>query len=118
MKRLLLSSLIAALLVGSSIGFVSHALSFRGGAKYDPPIPEDEWEKMRELPIAKAEEILRARRKPLTRVEWIEDSVGHPYFWKGVARHSVAPIIGVFIACVVVGRLSDYERMRPERGKT
>jgi hypothetical protein len=108
MKRLLISSLIAALLIGPSIGFASHVLSFRGGAKYDPPIPADEWQKIRELPISQAHEILQARQKPLTRLDWIQDSVLHSYFWRGVARQSMVPVLGVFIACVFVGRFSKY----------
>ena len=75
MNRLLVSSLITALSIGSCIGFANHVQSFRGGAK-------------------------------LTRMEWVQDSIGHAYFWEGVAKQSMVPVLGVFIACVFVGRLN------------
>jgi len=118
MNRLIVTSLIAALFIGPCIGFANHVQSFRGGAKYDPPIPADEWQKIRDLPIAQADEILRERQKPLTRMEWVKDSAGHAYFWKGVAKQSMAPVLGVFIACIFVGRLNGQDSLRPERCAT
>jgi len=38
-------------------------------------------------------------------MEWIKDSLGHSCVGKGVARLRVIPIVGVFIACVFIGRL-------------
>jgi len=118
MNRLLVTSLIAALLIGPCIGFANYVKSFRGGGKYDPPIPADEWQKIRELPIDQAEQILRERRKPLTRGEWIQDSIGHSYFWKGIAGQSAIPVLGVFVACVFVGRLNGQVGLEPERSAT
>ena len=79
---------------------------------------EDEWRRLQELPVAKYAEALSARRKLVTRAQWIEDSVGHSYFWKGIVRHSLIPIVGVFIACVVVGKLQfqDGDNSQPDRG--
>src|SRR5579863_1243857 len=118
MKRLLLRSLVIALLMGSCMGFVDFVASVRVRVRYDPPITEDEGRKLRDLPIAKAEEVLSARGKPFTRMQWLEDSIRHSYFWKAVARQSVIPSLGVFIACVLVGTLQrqDGRILRPDRG--
>jgi hypothetical protein len=79
--------------------------SVHGATKYDPPISEEEGRQLRDLPIAKAEAELAGRRRTLTRGQWVLDSIGYSYFWRGVAEDSIVPIFGVFIGCVVLGAL-------------
>jgi hypothetical protein len=104
-KQLLIRSAIAGVLAGFLVGFVDFVRSFRGGVVYDPPIAEDEWRQLRELPMSKTEAILAARSRVHTRRQWLLESLGHSYFWMGVADNSIAPILGVFVACTLVGRL-------------
>jgi hypothetical protein len=112
MRKLLIRSVIIALSVGSCIGFANYVASVHGAGRYDPPVSEDEWRRSKDLPVAKIEEALSGRRKPLTRVQWVEESISYSYFWTGVARDSVAPILGVFIACIFIGILQTPERQR------
>ena len=65
---------------------------------------------MRDLPIAKAEAGLAARRKTLTRKQWILESVGYSYFWRGVAKSSIVPVFGVFIGCVLIGAFQQRDK--------
>lgn len=105
MKKLLVRSLVVALLMGSLAGFADYVASVHGVSKYDPPISEEEGRQLRDLPIAKAEAALAARRRTLTRRQWVMESVGYSYFWRGVAKDSIAPAIGIFVGCLVVGGL-------------
>jgi hypothetical protein len=91
--------------MGSLVGFIAYVASVHGAAKYDPPITEEEGRRLRELPIAKAEAAIAGRRRMLTRRQWLLESVGYSYFWRGVAENSIVPILGMFAACVVVGGL-------------
>jgi hypothetical protein len=108
-KNLLIRSVITAVLIGFLVGFVDYVRSFRGGVKYEPPIAEDEWRQLRELPMSKAEVVLVSRSKVHTRRQWLLESVGHSFFWMGVADNSIVPILGVFVGCVLVGRLQTRQ---------
>jgi hypothetical protein len=79
--------------------------SVHGAARYEPPITEDEARRLRDLPIDQAEAAVASRRRILTRQQWVLGSIGYSFFWKGVAENSLVPIVGVFVACVFVGRL-------------
>jgi hypothetical protein len=61
MKALFLKSLIAAILLGPVIGFVSELASFRRGFKYEPPLSEAETHQMRNLTINEMEAIRDAQ---------------------------------------------------------
>lgn len=105
MKELLGRSAVIALLMGSLIGFVRYVRSVHGATRYDPPITEDEAHRLRELPMDQAEAAVASRRRIITRQQWVLGSIGYSFFWKGVAENSLVPIVGVFVACVFVGRL-------------
>jgi hypothetical protein len=105
MKRIIEKSLAAALLVGFFVGFVNYVASFHSATRYDPPLSEEEYRKVRELPIEKAEAVLAPRTRKLTRTQWVMESIGDSWFWWDVAKHSVVPTLGVFVACVCVGVL-------------
>jgi hypothetical protein len=104
MKGLLGRSAVVALLIGSFVGFVSYVQSVHGAARYDPPLTEDEGRRLRSLPMDQAEAALATRQKLITRQQWVMESIGYSFFWKSVAGNSLLPILGVFVACVIVGR--------------
>ncbi len=104
MRKLVGRSLVTALLIGMLVGFVDYVASIHGASKYDPPISAEESRQLREMPIEKAEAVLATRRKVLSRREWVLDSVGYSYFWKGVAKDSVFPVIGIFVSCLLICR--------------
>lgn len=104
MRRLLVRSLVIAVLIGSLVGFADFVASVHGASKYDPPISAEESRQLRDMPIEKAEAVLAARRKILSRREWVVGSLRYSYFWKGVAKDSLFPVIGIFIGCLLVGR--------------
>jgi len=110
MRKLLGRSIVVALLVGVLVGFGDYVLSIHGGSKFDPPISAEEGRQLRDMPIAKAEAILAARRTTLTRRQWVLESIGYSYFWRGVAKDSVAPALGIFVACLIVGGLQLGDR--------
>jgi hypothetical protein len=105
MKKVVQKSLAAALLIGFIVGFVNYVGSVHAAVKYDPPFSEDEYRRIRELPIEKAEAALRAREVKLSRTQWVVQSMGYSWFWWAVTKNSLIPILGVFVACLCVGTL-------------
>jgi len=106
MRKLVGTSSVIALLIGVLVGFVDYVAPFHGASKYDPPVTAEEGRQLRDLPIAKAEAVLAARRKTfITRSQWVLESIGYSYFWSGVAKKSIAPVLGIFVGCLVVGGL-------------
>jgi len=88
MKKLLFRSLVIALLIGSCTGFVDFVASVHVSARYDPPITEDEGPQIARPPNRKAEEVLSARKKPFTRMQWLEDSI-RIHIFGGLSRGTV-----------------------------
>lgn len=109
MKKRILYSLLAAVLIGPAIGLVSLVSSVQPGLRYDPPITQEEMDKLKNLPVREIEVQLAPRAKHISRMEWLRDSIRWPYFWKEVAGRSVLPFFGVFIACLIVGRLQERD---------
>jgi hypothetical protein len=105
MKKVLAKSLAAAVLMGFLIGFIDYVVSIHGAVRYDPPITEDEYRQFRQLPAAEAQAAFAAREVRLTRARWVMESIDSAWFWWDVAKHSVAPVLGVFVACVCIGVL-------------
>src|SRR5579864_4200903 len=75
--KLLVRSLVIAVLIGVLVGFADYVASVHGASKYDPPISEEEGRQLRDLPIAKAEALIAPRRRILTREQWVLESVGY-----------------------------------------
>lgn len=115
MKALLFRSLIAALLIGQVIGFVVYATSIEKAMKYEPPVSGDEMDRMQQLPLRDVQAELHRRAVPMTRWEWLKESIHYAYFWKDVAAKSVVPSVGVFIACIWVGWLERRGALRIQR---
>ena len=105
MKRLLLRSLIIAIILGPLLAFVISAASFRHATKYDPPISEEEMKQMDNMPVKEFKTALRAREVKLTYAQWLAESIGTPYFWNSLGRGSLVPTTGIFLACTCMGIL-------------
>lgn len=110
MKALLLRCLLVAILAGPAIDLISKVASFHSGIKYDPPFSETERRQMGNLTVNEMEAALAKRRVKMTRWDWLWDSVPYSYFWKEVARDSIVPICGVFLACACVGWMETKSR--------
>ncbi len=103
MKALLVRSLLVAVLLGPVIDLVSTVTLFRGAMRYEPPLGEAEYHRMGNMTLNEMDAALAKRRIRMTRWDWLRDSVQYSYFWKQVARDSIVPGCGVFLACVWVG---------------
>jgi hypothetical protein len=107
LKRVFLVSLLLALIIGPFAALTDTILWLRGAHKYNPPITETEWQKLLQLPAAKLGLALAGREVRLTRMQWLRDSIGYPYFWKGLAKNNLVPTVAVFFACICIGRLES-----------
>ena len=112
MRELFLRSLIAAILLGPAIGFVSELASFRGGIRYEPPLSDAERHQMGSLTMNEMEATLSKRIIRMTRWDWLRDSIPYLYFWKRVAFNAIVPSSGVFLGCVWVGWM-EMRRLPP-----
>jgi hypothetical protein len=110
-KRVFLTSLDLALIVGPLTAFTETILWMHGAHKYNPPITESEWQKLLQLPAAKLGSALAGREVRLTRMQWLRESVGYSYFWKGLAKSSLVPTAGVFFACICFGCFENRRAM-------
>lgn len=112
MKGLLLRSLIIAILVGPAIDIATTLATFSGGARYSPPISEDERHRMGSMTLNEVDAILAKREIKMTRWDWLRESVPYWYFWKEVARDALIPSFGIFVACVWVGSMERRQLPR------
>jgi len=58
---------------------------------------------MRNLPLSEVEADFHRRARPVSRWEWLKDSIHYFDFWKDVAVKGIVPGFGVFLGCVWVG---------------
>ena len=116
MRAFLLRSLVAALLIGPAIGFISEATSVEKATKYYPPLSTAEIDRMKNLPFGEVEAAVHRRAIPMSRWEWLKDSIRYSYFWRDVAGRSIVPTAGVFLACLWVGWIGTRGalKIRPE----
>ena len=113
MRSLFLSSLLVALLIGPLVTFVSTVASVRTTVKYEPGLSEAEMKSYDNRTVSDLDAFLKSRQVKFTRYQWLRESVGYPYFWKGIALRSLGPCIGIFLGCIVVGRLERRYRLTP-----
>jgi hypothetical protein len=113
MRSLLLRSLLVALLVGPLVTFVSTVASVRTTVKYEPGLSEAEMKSYDNRKVSELEAFLKSREVKFTRYQWLRESIGCAYFWKGIARSSLGPCIGIFLGCIVVGRLERRNGLTP-----
>jgi len=115
MKALFFRSLIAAILLGPAVGFVSELVSLRNGITFHPALSDAERHQMGNLTENQMEAILSKRTIKMTRWEWLRDSIPYSYYWKQVAFNAIVPSSGVFLGCVWVGwmELRRVKRLQP-----
>jgi hypothetical protein len=107
LKRVFLVSLLLALILGPLTALTDTILWMHGAHKYEPPITEAEWKKLLQLPATTLGPTLAKREVKLTRMQWLRESIGYSYFWKGLAKNSLVPTVGVFLACICIGSLES-----------
>jgi hypothetical protein len=111
MRSLFLSSLLLALLIGPLVTFVSTVASVRTTVKYEPGLSEAEMKSYDNRTVSDLDAFLKSRQVKFTRYQWLRESVGYAYFWKGIAQRSLGPCIGIFLGCIVVGKLERRYRL-------
>jgi hypothetical protein len=105
MRSLLLRSLLVALLIGPLVTFVSAVVSVRTTVEYVPGLSEDEIKSFDNRTVSDLEAFMQSRAVKFTRYQWLRESIGEAYFWKGIARGSLWHCIGIFLGCLIVGSL-------------
>ena len=92
-----------ALLIGPLVAFVSTVASVRATVEYEPGVSQSELKSYDNRTVSDLEAFLKSRQVKLTRYQWLRESIGYSYFWRGVALNSVGPCVGVFLGSIVVG---------------
>lgn len=75
-----------------------------GITKYQPGISETEMKAYQGRTVAELEACLQSRQVYLTRYQSLREQISYSYFWKGIARRSLAPGVAVFFGCPILGR--------------
>jgi hypothetical protein len=112
MRRIFLTPLFLAVVFGPLTAFVSTVAWTRVEYRYEPGISQEEMRKWDQGKVAQLQAELAKRRVPYTRAQYLADSLGQRYFWKGLAKSSLIPTAGVFLACVCVGALERRQANR------
>lgn len=99
MQKLALKSLLLALVFGPAIGFFNSLLWTRVTHRYQPPLSGEEMRNWKGS-VAELQAELSKREIPYTRTEFLKDSVGQRFFWVYLAKTSLVPALGVFLACI------------------
>ena len=102
-----------ALLIGPLVTFVSTVASVRTTVRYEPGLSEAELKSYDSHTVSDLEALLKSREVKFSRYQWLRGSIGYAYFWKGIARGSLGPCIGIFLGCIVVGRSERGYRSTP-----
>jgi hypothetical protein len=113
LRTLLLRSLLVALLIGPLVTLVSTVASVRTTVKYEPGLSEAEIKSYDNRTVSELDAFLKSRQVKFTRYQWLRESIGDAYFWKGIARSSLGPCIGIFLGCIVVGSLERRNGLTP-----
>jgi hypothetical protein len=120
MRTLLLRSLLVALLIGPLVTFVSTVASVRTMSRegvfmvtYEPALSEVEIKSYDNRTVSDLKALMKSREVKVTRYQWLRESIGYAYFWKGIARSSLGPCIGIFLGCIVVGGLERRYGLTP-----
>jgi hypothetical protein len=85
----------------------------RNTTRYEPGLSEDEIKSYDNRTVSDLDAFLKSREVKLTLSQWLRESIGYAYFWKGIASNSIGPCIGIFLGCMVVGRLERGDRYTP-----
>ena len=104
MQKLFLKSLLLALVFGPTIAFFNPLLWTRITHRYQPPLSGEEMRNWKGS-VAELQAELSKREVPYTRMEFLKDSMGHGLFWMNLAKSSLVPALGVFLACICFSAL-------------
>lgn len=115
MKRLLLMSLLLALVFGPLIAFVDSVAWLRVTTRYEPPLSQEEMQQWEQGSVSELKARLAHREVPYTKTQWLADSIGHRFFWTNLAKRSVVPSLVVFLACLCA---SAFDRAATSRVET
>ena len=100
MKRPFLVSLLLALVFGPVIAFGDSLAWVHVTHRYQPPISPEEFQRWEQGSVSQLKAEMAKREVPYTRTQMLADSVGHTFFWKNLAKSSLIPALGVFLACM------------------
>lgn len=103
MKIILLRALTIAIILGPLTTLVASAIFLHSARKYEPPLSQEELRKMDNLTVKEFEAALNVRAINLTRTQWLAESIHYPYFWKNLAKSTLVPALGIFLACICMG---------------
>jgi hypothetical protein len=103
MKSLVLKSLLVAVLIGPIITLVFAVAYSRSSVRFEPGISEAEFKSYDNRSFSDLQALMKSREVKLTRYQTLRDSMGHAYFWKGIAQSSLRSCIAVFLGCVIIG---------------
>ena len=112
-ETLILRSLLAAVLIGPVVTFVATVASVRTTVSYEPGLSQEELKSYDNRTVVDLNAFLKSRAVKFTRSEWLRESIGNAYFWKGIAWKSVGPCIGIFLGCIAVGQLERRQVRAP-----
>jgi hypothetical protein len=102
-KRLLLVSLLLALVFGPLIAFADYVMRVHVATRYQPPLSQDEMQQWERGSVSELKAQLAKREIPYTKAQWLADSVGQRFFWTDLAKRSLVPSLGIFLACLFTG---------------
>lgn len=100
MKKVVLISMLVAIIFGPATAFVNYAAWTHVRYRYKPPLSETEMQQLEQGSVAQLKAELAKREVPYTRAQWLRDSIGEPSFWTGLAKMSLVPTLSVFFACI------------------
>lgn len=100
MKRLLLVSLLLALVFGPLIAFADSVASVHPTYRYEPPLSQEEMQQWEQGSVSELKAKLAKREVPYTKTQWLDESIGQRFFWTNLAKRSLLPSLGVFLACL------------------
>ena len=109
-KRLLLVSLLLALVFGPLIAFVGFMAEVHVTTRYQPPLSQEEMQQWEQGSVSELKSELAKKEVPYTKARWLADSIGHRFFWTNLANRSLPPSLGVFLACFCAGLFQGRQK--------
>ena len=104
MKSIIVRAILIATLTGPLVTFLNTVVLSRVNHRYEPPLTQEEMGQWEKLPAAEMQMKLQQRQVPVSKLEWLSVAIHYGYFWRQLAVTSVIPTIGVFLACLCLGR--------------
>jgi hypothetical protein len=109
---IVLMPLLVALTFGPLIALVDYVAQMHVTHRYEPPLSQAEMQQWEEGSVPQLKAELAKREVPYSKAQWLADSIGQRYFWIGLEKMSLVPVLGVFLACISVTLLDRYASKR------